>query len=268
MVFPAHQTTAGLLLLAELPAGELAALYAEEGERRRLRTELARIRKAGFVVNHGRSEKGVVAVGVPVRDGGVAVAGLSVSMPGVRYDRHACRPWSGPSRPPLARWKPTCIRSRPRERQHQARGVRGVAVDLVGDGPTHRQVEGVRRQQPVVGVGERLVVRELHDEAVTGPEATCRCCRASGRRLSLVPRGSPVGGCRRKSAKPQVSGLVAVRVESASAAVGHRFRGFVHHFRASLWPHHWQPSGSRSEQVGEQVRAGEQRARRWSRRPF
>ncbi len=88
MVFPAHQTTAGLLLLAELPADELAALYAEEGERRRLRTELARIRKAGFVVNHGRSEKGVVAVGVPVRDEGVAVAGLSVSMPGVRYDRH------------------------------------------------------------------------------------------------------------------------------------------------------------------------------------
>ena len=30
----------------------------------------------------------MVAVGVPVRDEGVAVAGLSVSMPGVRYDRH------------------------------------------------------------------------------------------------------------------------------------------------------------------------------------
>ena len=54
------------------------------------------------------------------------------------------------------------------------------------------------------------------------------------RRLSLVPRGSPVGGWRRKSAKPQSSGLIAVRVGWLSSAVGHRFRGFLHHFRASL----------------------------------
>jgi DNA-binding IclR family transcriptional regulator len=74
MVFPAAETTAGLLLLAEEASGE---------------RELARIRRQGFVVNHGRSEKGVVAVGVPVRDRtGRAVAGLSVSMPSVRYDRH------------------------------------------------------------------------------------------------------------------------------------------------------------------------------------
>jgi DNA-binding IclR family transcriptional regulator len=73
MVFPARETTAGLVLLAEDPAGD---------------RELARIRNPGFAVNQGRSEKGVVAVGVPVREpDGTAVAGLSVSMPSVRYEK-------------------------------------------------------------------------------------------------------------------------------------------------------------------------------------
>jgi DNA-binding IclR family transcriptional regulator len=73
MVFPAAQTTAGLLLLAEEPGSDRGLL---------------RIRRQGFVVNEGRSEKGVVAVGIPVREpDGTAVAGLSVSMPSVRYDR-------------------------------------------------------------------------------------------------------------------------------------------------------------------------------------
>ncbi|MGW0005243.1 IclR family transcriptional regulator domain-containing protein [Nocardia grenadensis] len=44
------------------------------------------MRRAGFALNDGLSERGVVAVGVPVRDaGGTALAGLSVSMPSVRY---------------------------------------------------------------------------------------------------------------------------------------------------------------------------------------
>lgn len=73
MVFPTEETTAGLLLLAEESTGG---------------RELARIRKQGFALNNGRSEKGVVAIGVPVRDpDGTAVAGLSVSMPSVRYDK-------------------------------------------------------------------------------------------------------------------------------------------------------------------------------------
>ncbi|MGR6998444.1 IclR family transcriptional regulator [Yinghuangia aomiensis] len=95
MVFPAHRTTGGLLLLAELTPGELATAYAGERDDpadvpdlAKLRTELARIRRQGFAVNLGRSEKGVVAVGVPVRaEDGTALAGLSVSMPSVRYDR-------------------------------------------------------------------------------------------------------------------------------------------------------------------------------------
>lgn len=94
MVFPAHRTTGGILLLAELDDGELAAVYAgyaaDSGgpDPGRLRAELARIRRSGFAVNQGRSERGVVAVGVPVRDaGGVAVAGISMAIPSVRYDR-------------------------------------------------------------------------------------------------------------------------------------------------------------------------------------
>jgi DNA-binding IclR family transcriptional regulator len=98
MVFPAHLTTAGLLLLAELTPTELDDVYAEERYRQRpterpdlpaLRTELARIRRSGFVVNKERSERGLTAVGVPIRGPeGTAIAGLAVSMPSARYDRH------------------------------------------------------------------------------------------------------------------------------------------------------------------------------------
>jgi DNA-binding IclR family transcriptional regulator len=96
MVFPAHRTTAGLLSLAELPAAGLDEVYAARryqdrpGERpdlAALRAELARIRRKGFAVNRERSERGLVAVGVLIRGpGGEAQAGLSVSMPTVRYD--------------------------------------------------------------------------------------------------------------------------------------------------------------------------------------
>ena len=98
MVFPAHRVTGGLILLAELTDEQLDAVYAPEryadrpGERPDLvglRKELTRIRRNGFALNEGRSERGVVAVGVPVRDaGGAPRAGLSISMPSVRYDRN------------------------------------------------------------------------------------------------------------------------------------------------------------------------------------
>jgi DNA-binding IclR family transcriptional regulator len=91
MVFPAHETTAGLLLLAELSHEELAVLYPTEPAVRadlsRLHEEMAHVRRAGFAVNVGRSERGVAAIGVPVRHRGRAVAGLSVSMPTARYEK-------------------------------------------------------------------------------------------------------------------------------------------------------------------------------------
>jgi len=92
MVFAAHQTTTGLLLLAEYDETEVDRLYAtgaaaDSVDLPALREELARVRKAGFAVNQDRSERGVTAVGVGVRDPvGEVVAGLSISMPSVRFD--------------------------------------------------------------------------------------------------------------------------------------------------------------------------------------
>ena len=98
MAFPAHRTTGGLVLLASLSGADVEALYPEDEyagrpEERpdlaKLETDLARVRKSGFALNNERSERGIVAVGVPVAGkDGTPVAGLSVSMPSVRYDRH------------------------------------------------------------------------------------------------------------------------------------------------------------------------------------
>ncbi|WP_245555941.1 IclR family transcriptional regulator [Nocardia cerradoensis] len=99
MVFPAQRTSGGMVLLAEVSPAELAALYAPERFTERpepppdlgqLSAELEKIRHNEFAVNDGRSERGVVAVGVAVRDGsGAAVAALSVSMPSVRYEKRS-----------------------------------------------------------------------------------------------------------------------------------------------------------------------------------
>ncbi|WP_300681592.1 IclR family transcriptional regulator [Nocardioides sp.] len=101
MVFPAYRTSGGLVLLADLSEAELQAVYgdpdesAEEGsdgavdrpDLERLAAELVKIRRQGFAVNRGRSEKGVVAVGVPIRGSdGAVLAGLAVSMPSPRYE--------------------------------------------------------------------------------------------------------------------------------------------------------------------------------------
>lgn len=92
MVFPAHTTTAGLLLLAEVSPDELASVY--EADRstvrppdlNRLRRDLAVIRRQGFAVSREEAERGVIAVGTPIRDkAGFAFAGVSVAMPSVRY---------------------------------------------------------------------------------------------------------------------------------------------------------------------------------------
>ncbi len=95
MVFPAHRVSAGLVLLTELDDEQLDVLYAldryaerpaDRPDPQRLRAELVKIRRNGFAVNDGLSERGVVAVGCGVAaPSGELVAGLSVSMPGVRY---------------------------------------------------------------------------------------------------------------------------------------------------------------------------------------
>jgi DNA-binding IclR family transcriptional regulator len=96
MVFPAHRTTIGLLMLSFLDDEQIESLfvkehYAERPQDRpdlaRIQTDVRRIRRNGFVVNNAWSERGVVAVGVAVRDSdGEPVAGLAISMPEVRYE--------------------------------------------------------------------------------------------------------------------------------------------------------------------------------------
>ncbi|MFJ8026796.1 IclR family transcriptional regulator [Streptomyces sp. NPDC096311] len=94
MVFPAHQVTGGLVMLAALSDEELAALYApapadtseERPDMTKLRADLRAVRHSGVALNLERSERGVVAVGRGVTDsGGDTVAAVSVSMPSVRY---------------------------------------------------------------------------------------------------------------------------------------------------------------------------------------
>lgn len=101
MVFPAHRVTGGLVTLAELSKEQVEAVYAperyverpdERPDLARLHRDLEKIRTNGFALNEGRSERGVVAVGKAVRGAeGQALAGLSISMPSVRYDPHQLR---------------------------------------------------------------------------------------------------------------------------------------------------------------------------------
>ena len=96
MAFPTHLVTGGLVLLAQLNSEQVESLYSldrfsdrpdQRPDLERLNRDLQRIRKQGFAVTQGLAERGVVAIGVPIRNRvGVAIAGLSMSMPSVRFD--------------------------------------------------------------------------------------------------------------------------------------------------------------------------------------
>jgi DNA-binding IclR family transcriptional regulator len=92
MVFPLHRTTTGMLHLAALPDPELRSYLdkhaGEPGAQRRgLLQDVHQVRRHGFALNLQRSEKGLVAIGVSVPWRGSEVfAGLSVSLPSVRYE--------------------------------------------------------------------------------------------------------------------------------------------------------------------------------------
>jgi DNA-binding IclR family transcriptional regulator len=87
-----------LVLLAELESDDIEQRYgraasqdaqdAQDGavDMGDLRRRLGTVRRQGYALNRERSELGVVAVGVPVRDpSGLAVAGMAVSLPTARY---------------------------------------------------------------------------------------------------------------------------------------------------------------------------------------
>lgn len=99
MLLPAHCTSGGKALLAELSAAELTALYPRDlvdspagpaTTRATLRRQLAVVRRRGYATNFEESERGIIAVGACVRDGtGRAVAALAVAVPSVRCARSA-----------------------------------------------------------------------------------------------------------------------------------------------------------------------------------
>lgn len=93
-LLPAHATSGGKVLLAELrdrevrslfPAGLPALTSHTISDFDRLEEELATVRRQGYALNVGESEVGLHAVAVPIRVGpGYAVAGLAVSTPAHR----------------------------------------------------------------------------------------------------------------------------------------------------------------------------------------
>ncbi len=94
MVFPAHLTSGGKLMLADLSPDALADLYAadrwERRERERpdlqaLEEELQSVRRRGFAINRDRTETGVTAIGRAVRIHGRNEAAVTVSMPTARF---------------------------------------------------------------------------------------------------------------------------------------------------------------------------------------
>ncbi|MDP9399320.1 MAG: IclR family transcriptional regulator, partial [Actinomycetota bacterium] len=97
VLLPAHATSGGKALLAELAPEELHGLYAAglpatrpgaPGDLAALRRELGRVRRRGFALNLEESERGVNAVGACVRSvTGAPVAAAVVAGPAVRCGR-------------------------------------------------------------------------------------------------------------------------------------------------------------------------------------
>lgn len=95
-VMPAHAASAGKAMLARLESGEVRDLYLRDAQVSgtrfseswfaELEEELSTARRRGFCVNLEETEVGTNALGVAITDGaGAAVAGLSVSIPPVRF---------------------------------------------------------------------------------------------------------------------------------------------------------------------------------------
>nr|CTQ98433.1 Transcriptional regulator, IclR family [Kibdelosporangium sp. MJ126-NF4] len=95
---PAHLSSGGKAILAAMPTDEVTALYRESDdvELPRLRRELALVRKRGFAINDQRTEAGLTALAVAVRDTERApVAAVAIAMPTIRFDSDRVVGWVG-----------------------------------------------------------------------------------------------------------------------------------------------------------------------------
>lgn len=90
---PAHLASGGKALLAQLGPAELSEIYGRrppEGyeDTAALHRKLAGVRRAGYAVNTGDTERGITALGSAVHEpGGRAIAALAVSAPSLRLPR-------------------------------------------------------------------------------------------------------------------------------------------------------------------------------------
>jgi DNA-binding IclR family transcriptional regulator len=94
MMLPAHCTSGGKALLAQLTAGQVEALYAHGlpeiygpavTDVPALQRQLAGVRRRGYAINQEESERGITGVGVCLRDTQGRVHGaVAVAMPTVR----------------------------------------------------------------------------------------------------------------------------------------------------------------------------------------
>ena len=98
MAFPAHLTSAGMVMLAELSREELEAYHRQAQDAdtagdlptlATLRQQLAGVRSRGFAINNGRTEDGIVAIGMAVIDPHGGLAGISLALPSARFTRDA-----------------------------------------------------------------------------------------------------------------------------------------------------------------------------------
>ena len=95
VVLPAHTVSGGKALLAQMSDAELRTLYADgipKSPGSRIKTiddlirALAVVRREKFAENINESEAGITAVGIALlHQSGAPVAGLSISIPTVRY---------------------------------------------------------------------------------------------------------------------------------------------------------------------------------------
>ncbi|GAA5136963.1 IclR family transcriptional regulator [Alloalcanivorax gelatiniphagus] len=93
---PAHLVSGGKVLLADMGRESVLALYeeADDVDLAALLRELNLVRKRGFAINNQLTEKGVTAIGVPIRDhDGVVCSALSVALPSARFERSDLPSW-------------------------------------------------------------------------------------------------------------------------------------------------------------------------------
>ena len=100
---PIHVTSSGRSELAAMSDADVEAVIARGLERltettitdpQRLRDDIARIRENGYAVNISENRANVCAIGAAIRDAsGRPVAGLSISMPDIRFDHREVPNW-------------------------------------------------------------------------------------------------------------------------------------------------------------------------------